>query len=247
MKSLFLKLFLATLCLSLPLGARAETTVGAGVSVSTSPYRHAGLSWNPVPLLAYEGENFYLRGVKAGYKLYHNENLEFSLFARYDQLHFDASDNNNHAMKQLKDRDSSVSVGAAARIVTPIAMFYADVAVDALNNSKGVTASLGLMKSWDFGSMQLIPTVGVRAYNRMYNNYYFGVSDGESRRSGIRTYRAASGLEPYAGLTMNYKFTESVGGLLGAQISYLPATVRNSPMVNADTSVNLTCGVTYSF
>lgn len=240
-------LALSAVLLSPGLASADEVTIGAGINVTSSPYRSMDYAWNPIPLLAYEGEYFYLRGAKAGIKVLNTDMLEVSAFARYDPMNFDASHSNDWRMKQLHDRDASVSAGIAARLKTPWLMLMGDVGVDVLDKSRSLTAKVAVAQSWEFGGLEVIPSLGLHLYNHMYNIYYYGVTAEESRASGLKTYRPGGGIEPYVGLTMNYSVTEAVEVLTGVEWTRLSSSARNSPMVDAESTVGLTLGVLYSF
>ena len=54
-------------CPTLPFDG--ELTLGAGGSVSSSPYKGYGPDWLPFPMITYEGERFFIRGYTAGVKI----------------------------------------------------------------------------------------------------------------------------------------------------------------------------------
>lgn len=238
--------FLGAALLATPAQAD-QTTIGAGLSISSSPYKTTNYNWNPIPLLAYEGEYFYLRGVTAGFKALNTDSLEVSIFARYDHLFFDASKNNDRQMKRLDDRNASVSAGVAAHFTTPYVMLYGNLGVDVLDNSRSLTADLGARQPFAFGDLRVTPALGIKAYNHMYNIYYYGVSLNESHRSGMKDYRPSGGFEPYLGLTLDYTFGNGLDALVGAQWSRISDEARDSPMVDKTSTVNFNLGLMYSF
>lgn len=240
-----LALFLAVLLL--PSAAMAETTIGGGIGITTSPYKSMKMAWDPVPMLAYEGDSFYLRGLTGGYKFFATDVIELSAFVRYDSLHFNASDSGDTALKRLDDRRASASGGVEARLMTQVGTFAANVAVDMLRRSKGLTAEARYSNTWNFGPMGIVPSVGVRLFNDQYGDYYYGVSRKESWRSGLTAYEAGGGAEPYAGVMMTYGFTEQFRLLAGTRLTLLSPHAQHSPMVNKTATVNLTFGLTYSF
>jgi hypothetical protein len=56
------------------------------------------------------------------------------------------------------------------------------------------------------GGLTLTPGIGVQYSSENYNDYYYGVSKNESRRSGLKTYGADDGWDPYLELTASYNF-----------------------------------------
>jgi outer membrane protein len=199
------------------------------------------------PLLAYEGKYAYIRGFTAGVKLINLEVLEFSIFAGYDDTSFDSSDSSDSRLRRLKDRHPGITAGTEARLVTPYVLLHASAERNISGQSNGLIATVGGLTSLEFGAMEFIPTFGIRWNDGEYNDYYYGVSGKEARKSGLDEYRAGSGFSPYFGLTMDYSLTENWEIICGWELAFLSDTVKNSPMTGADHVQNLTLGVSYTF
>lgn len=227
--------------------ALAEKTLGAGLSIQSSPYKSTSVAWDPIPLLAYEGNFFYVRGTRAGFKAFSSETLELSAFLRYDAMSFTSADSDDGGMRRLDNRHSSMSGGVAAQVITPAGMLYGNLAMDLLGNSKGFMADVGFGQSWEFGAMEILPRAGARFYDQRYNRYYYGISESEARTSGLSRYRPDGGVEPYAGLSFDYSLSEALEVLAGAEASLLSREARNSPMVDKEGTVDFYFGLTYSF
>ncbi len=58
--------------------AEDQWTVGAGVGVINSPYKQYDRDVYPVPVVTYEGDNFWFRGLGGGYYLW-NDNADKTL------------------------------------------------------------------------------------------------------------------------------------------------------------------------
>ena len=56
------------------------------------------------------------------------------------------------------------------------------------------------------GNLTLTPGIGVEWNSDNQNEYYYGVSRHESRRSGMRSYDPDSSWNPYLELSANYRF-----------------------------------------
>lgn len=52
--------------------AESQWTVGAGVGVINSPYKQYDRDVYPVPVITYEGENVWFRGLGGGYYLWND-------------------------------------------------------------------------------------------------------------------------------------------------------------------------------
>lgn len=87
------------------------------------------------------------------------------------------------------------------------------------------------------GNLTLTPGIGVEWNSDNQNEYYYGVSRHESRRSGMRSYDPDSSWNPYLELSANYRFLGdwSVYGV--ARYTRLSDEITDSPMVDKSGAV----------
>lgn len=222
-------------------------SIGIGGYVSDSPYKNYDLEWMPLPLVYYEGEYVYLRGTAAGLKLVNRKHVEVSVFAGYDDTSFDASSTSHKALGRLRDRHAGIELGAEARVLTPAGMLFANAAGDILGHSNGMRGTMGWSNSWEHGAFELAPSAGMHWKDSKYNDYYYGVSGGESRKSGLATYDAGADVSPFVGLTLSYDITDSWGVFCSGEVVFLSNTVRDSPMVDASRVHSAMFGLMYGF
>ncbi len=69
--------------------------------------------------------------------------------------------------------------------------------VTTLDNSNGFIWDLAWLYRYTNGALTLTPGIGVQYNSENYNDYYYGVSKNESRRSGLKSYSADDGWNPY--------------------------------------------------
>lgn len=246
----FLTALLALLLLSLQTAtavAEDEFSIGIGTNVSVSPYRNYDIQWMPLPIISYEGDYAYIRGASAGFKFVSLEFLELSAFAAYDGTEFDHHDTDNNQLNKLDDRYSSLAAGLGARLLTPAGMFHAKIAGDVLGNSDGFTGDTGWVYSWEHGPVELMPSLGLYWNSDKYNDYYYGVSGKEAKKSGLDRYSASGGFSPYVGFTVDVEFLENWDVFCNVEVTFLDKEIRDSPMVNKSHTESLTTGITYSF
>lgn len=224
-----------------------EFSIGLGGKVGVTPYKNYDTQWTPLPIVSYEGKYAYVRGFTAGAKLINLDFLEFSIFAGYDDTSFNASDSSNRRLRKLSDRYSSAEAGLEVRLLTPYGMLHASGAQDMLGNSNGQSGTIGYMQSLEYGDLELIPSAGVQWSSGRYNDYYYGVSGRESRKSGLEAYDAGSGFSPYVGLTIDYSLTEAWEIFCSGELVFLSDAIRDSPMVGRKTTHSLMLGFSYTF
>jgi outer membrane protein len=242
-------LFMLLLPFVCPLRAVAgdDVSIGLGGRVNVTPYKCYGAQRTPFPIVSYEGRYAYVRGYTAGLKLANLEFLEFSVFGEYDDTSFSASDSSDKRLRKLSDRYSGVAAGLEGRLLTPYGMLHASGSQDVMGHGKGQSIAMGYMHSLEYGDFEFIPAAGLRWSSGAYNDYYYGVSGSESRKSGLEAYEAGSGFSPYVGLTVDYGIADAWDAFCGGELVFLNSAVRNSPMVDRETTYGLTLGFSYTF
>ena len=221
--------------------------IGLGGSVITSEYRDTRLAGSTLPLLGYEGERFYLRGVSGGVHLFRTEWFEINAQLSYLPQHFYADDSDDRRMRRLDDRYSSLLAGLNSRIVTPVGLVGLTASTDVLGYSNGVIVDGSYSLPFELGPLALVPTAGLQWTDVNYNDYYYGIKDSEARASGFSAHDPGSGVSPYAGLTARMRFSEHVSGFASARALFLNQEITDSPMVDSSEKYTLSLGVMYKF
>ena len=214
--------------------AESQWTVGAGAGVINSPYKQYDRDVYPVPVVTYEGDNFWFRGLGGGYYLWNDTADKLSIMAYYDPTHFKPGDSDSNALRQLDKRRSSLMAGLS----------YVH---NTLDNSNGFIWDLAWLYRYTNGAVTLTPGIGVQYSSENYNDYYYGVSKAESRRSGLKSYSADDGWDPYLELTASYNFLGDWNVYGTGRYIRLSDEVKDSPMVDKSWSGIFSVGVTYKF
>jgi outer membrane protein len=116
-----------------------------------------------------------------------------------------------------------------------------------MDESGGVMGEVSYFHPIRMERLTLTPSVGVFYSDESYNDYYYGVSGNESRRSGLDEYKAGDSWTPYVGLAAKYQLTQSLFLNASAVYTVLPDDVKNSPMIDRDDSFALMTGMTWRF
>lgn len=221
--------------------------VGIGGTVITSEYKDTRLAGSTLPLLGYEGEHLYLRGVSGGLHLYRTSWFEFNAQLSYLPQHFYADNSDDWAMRRLDDRYSSMLAGLNTRIMTPYGIVTATASTDVLGYSNGVIVDASYSYPFRLSRVALVPTVGLQWTDVNYNDYYYGVAASEARKSGFSEYTPDGCVSPYAGVTARMQFTDHVSGFASARALFLNQEITDSPMVDTSEKYSLSLGVMYKF
>jgi outer membrane protein len=225
-----------------------EFSLGVGAMVTASPYVETQARVLPVPVLGYEGEHGYFRGLAGGVYLWNDERHTLSVNAYYLPLQYDPDDSDNGAMKRLDKRRSTLMAGMGYRYKHPgLGQLRLEISGDTLNNSNGILGDIGYLYPITLGAWRLAPGAGVTWTSGNHNDYYYGISASESARSGLAQYQPGSSWTPYVEMSVNYRFNENWRAFFIARGIALSSEVRNSPMVSDDVSGMLMTGASYVF
>lgn len=230
--------------------AHADGTwsVGAAALVTPDPYiGYKSKVW-PVPMLGYEGDSFYFRGLSAGYYLWNDATDKLSLTAFYSPLHFRAKDSDDARLKKLDNRNATLMAGVSwQHDMADFGALRMILAGDTLDNSNGITWDNGWLYRYTLSRWLITPALGIQWNSANHNNYYYGVSSDESRRSGLSTWDAGSSWNPYVELTVNYAITDNLSVYGMGRYVRPGKAIKDSPMVDSSWTGALLTGVTYKF
>lgn len=222
-------------------------SVGAGVGVLETPYKDYDRDVVPVPVITYEGDDFWFRGLGGGYYLWNDESDKLSITAYYSPFEFKPKDSDNWQLRRLDKRKATLMAGLSYVHNTQYGFLRTSLAGDTLDNSNGISWDLAWLYRYTNGGLTLTPGIGLEWSSENMNEYYYGVSGKESRRSGLDRYDPDSDWSPYLELSASYKLTDawSVYGI--GRYTHLSSEVKDSPMVDKSWAGALSAGVTYSF
>ncbi|WP_099704848.1 MULTISPECIES: MipA/OmpV family protein [unclassified Erwinia] len=222
-------------------------TLGASVFYSESPYNSGKNRYYPVPLIDYEGDNFYFHSLAGGYYLWKTPQDRLSLILTASPQQFDPDDARSNAMRALDKRRLTMMGGVAYRHSASWGMVRTALIGDMLNNSNGIQWDMAYLYRFEFGRIGLTPGVGAVWSSKNQNRYYYGISDHESARSGLSRYHPGDSWNPYLELTADYRLTDSWRATLAARYTRLDSEITDSPMVNKHGQANIWTGISYTF
>lgn len=251
MKNLILSslmLVSAGACASADAPGDIDSGFRAGIAAgwTSGPYRNYTDSII-LPAFSYEGNILYLRGEQAGIKLYRTQSDEITLSASLLPLRFKASDAGSHSMRALNDRKLSAMAGLGWTHTAEWGVATLTVRQRITGNKEGFTVGGSYGYPLHAGSLTVIPSVGAEYSNAELNDNYFGITQGESSRSGLRQYHAGSGTSPFVSLLAVYPLTQRIDITGGAKLTRLSDAVHNSPMADDRYTYTFITSLTYRF
>lgn len=227
--------------------ADSPWSLGAAALVTPNLYKGDQDRVYPVPMVGYEGDSFYLRGLTAGYYLWNDQTDKLSVTAYYSPLFFRAKDSNLHSMRQLSNRYATLMAGLSYAHYTQYGFLRTVLAGDTLDNSNGVTWDTAWLYRYTTDRLTFTPGLGITWSSENQNEYYYGISKNESQRSGLNSYDPDSSWAPYIELSVNYKLTDNWNVFGMGRYIRLANEVTDSPMVDKEWTGVLMTGITYTF
>ncbi|MCT4712980.1 MipA/OmpV family protein [Enterobacteriaceae bacterium H11S18] len=227
--------------------AEGPWSLGAAVLVTPNPYKGDQDRVYPVPMIGYEGEDFYLRGFNAGYYLWNDKTDKLSAVIYYDPLHFRPKDSNYRNLRALDSRKATMMAGLSYVHNTEYGFLRTVLAGDVLDNSNGINWDTAWLYRYNADRLTLTPGIGVQWSSENQNEYYYGVSKKESSRSGVSSYDPSNGWSPYVELSVNYKLTDDWNVFGMGRYIRLSDEVNDSPIIDRQWTGVLLTGITYSF
>ncbi len=227
-----------------------DFSLGLTAGWSSKLYRQVDENKNNLvfPNVDYDAGRFWFHGLSAGYDILHTPSDRISVLGYYLPLSFKASDSHSDAMRQLKNRRSTLMTGLSySHDSIGMGRFETTLATDSLDTSNGFHWSSSWSYPVQFGLLSVEPALGFNWNDRKFNKYYYGISTEEAQRSGLRKYTPDESVTPYAELNVNYTLTENWNIYGGARYTLLPDEVKNSPMVEKDSLLSLWTGFSYTF
>lgn len=226
-----------------------DLTVGVLANFTASEYASDD-KLSAFPLVLYDDDRLYFEGSEAGVYALKNQHHWVRVGLSYEGRSFDPDDAKTQALKGLNKRKGSVSVHASYTYINPkFGGIELKATTDVLDNSDGQTLSLAHRSRFKFyqDTLTIYPKFGLTWYSDDYNNYYYDISPQEAERTGVNGYTAKSGVSPFVAVSARYQFTPKVGLFANQRLEWLSSTQKNSPMVDDNTRLTTSLGLTYDF
>ena len=219
-------------------------TFGLIAADRDAPYAGLDEDLLVVPLVRFEGERSYLRGLRAGWRLRASDGHELVLIGQARLDGYDAND--SPVLAGMADRRASLDVGLASTWTSKtFGALELAAMTDALDRSGGseLAASWNLM--FRAGDWTVIPGASLRWQDADLVDYYYGVRAGEAL-PGRPAYRGDAALTPDVSLLATRPFADRWTVFVRASHAWLPSEITGSPIVDRDRSTALFVGLGWS-
>lgn len=219
-------------------------TLGALAIDRDAPYRELDEGLLVVPLVRFEGERAYLRGLRGGIRLVESPGYELAVFAQARLDGYDAKD--SPYLAGMDDRRASLDLGVGSTWTSQtLGALELSAAVDALDRSGGYELAASWTGRFTAGSWTLFPGASLRWQDAKMVDYYYGVRASEAV-TGRAAYSADAALTPDVSLLATRPLGKRWNVFARASHARLPSQVTNSPLVDRNGSTTLFLGLGYS-
>lgn len=227
-------------------------SVGAAAIIQDNGYAGEGTRVQPIPLVTFEGERFYFRGITAGWRAFAGESLELDVIGKFRFDGFTVDDlgrkelaANGVDIALLEDRDLAIDLGLAMKWSGGFGEIEMELLADATDTSGGQEVSLQYGYPFQVGKGRLTPNIGASWRSKDNANYYFGTLDEEVAR-GVVDYKPGAVTIGHVGVDYFRPIGEKWAMLAFAKYSVLPDEIKDSPLIEADTDRNAQLFVGFS-
>ncbi len=211
MKNLFLFILF---CLNM---YAIEKNIAFGIYGQDGQYKGQGIQYYPNIVVTYG--NYYLEGLEIGKVLY-NEKYKLTTFFKYETVTGFNSKDLELQYRELDDRKAPLLFGFRGKKqlgkITYITELFSDFRSESLAGGLGVSRTFRPHKA-----LFLIPSIKAFYYQDKYTNYYYGISEEESLRTGIEKKDTTEGARLEISLDTLLFFSESLGFALRTTYEFI--------------------------
>lgn len=245
-KKNFQQLMLLLFLCSTTVTAFADS-LGIGISWSKSPYKGYGGQTEPLPQIDIDNGRFFIDDLSIGAYLYKTDKQEITVDLSYLPQQFKPKDSDNAKLKKLDKRHPTAVAELGYSLTTSIGNFSASMGADVLDNSNSLLMDASYNFALSGDKWTVLQTIGLGWANSNHNDYYYGISHQEAKRSDLPAYHAKSSFTPYVAITGNYKMTKHINGFAGVRVDKLTGDVKHSPMTEHSVIPSIFAGMNYQF
>lgn len=213
--------------------------IAVGIRDAAIPFKTKEKSVQDViPLLFYDGDLFFIRGLTGGVKVYSNDAWQFSLIGQY--RYFDIPDDYQNLVQ-----GNALDIGGQLKYRFSKNL---EANFEALSDQHSrLYTSLNTRYYWKAGSWELFPYADLRYKSADFNDYYYGLDgfNDPAIPASILNNKIGSAFDLRVGSELRYHVTSNLYLLGRAQFTALDSKTRNSSSIEDGTYGELYMGVAF--
>ncbi|MCW9014223.1 MAG: MipA/OmpV family protein [Gammaproteobacteria bacterium] len=213
--------------------------IAIGIRGATIPFKtEEEIVQDVIPLLYYDGDLFFIRGLSGGVKIYNNDAWQFSLLGKY--RYFDIPAENQNLVQ-----GNALDIGGQLK-------YYFNNNLEAnfeilSDQDNRYYTSLNTRYYWKSDSWELFPYVDLRFKSADFNNYYYGL-DGFSEPanpSSTLNNKIGSAFDMTVGSELRYHVMSNFYLIGRAQYTALDSKTRNPISIEDGTYGEIYMGIAF--
>lgn len=225
-------------------------TFGAAFISNNLAYRGADADTIIVPAIGYEGENYFIRGLSAGRSLVRTREQQAWVALTLDLSRFQPGETSDPQMQLLERRNFNAQLGVGYRYqLGRPGNISVTLSTDVTGRHDGQRGQLQYsiplnrpMQAW-----QVSPNIGVNYASSRYVDYYYGISEAESTRSGLPAFAGSDAFSPFIGISGYQYFNERLSLAGGFTLTRSASAIADSPMVTRGSYRTIFATLQYRF
>lgn len=240
-------IFLICLLFTCQLFANEQDKSGIGIGgiISESKYKGIDKETTVIPLIKYNANNFYIKGIEFGYKEIDTESFKLNYILAPKLSHYDSGD--SPYLEGMDDREMTVEAGVSLVYKLPLISLGTKIKFDTLGVHKGYDIGFRIGSFLPLSKIFFISP----SYSKVYlssnlANYYYGVKSSEET-STREAYNVGKTTMNIYGITFIYKLTKDINTNLTITQTKLSDDIKDSPIIKDKDFNTLIMGVSYTF
>lgn len=224
-------------------------SAGGGLVWIRSPYKGHDDYILPFPSVQVDTKYFFIKGLSLGLNLYKDDagEHELTLGVMPGSLIFDPDKTDEFRLKFLDKRDISLDAYIQYIRTFNFGSFGAKIYMDVLGNADGFGIDGFYKLPIYINNFTLSPGVGINFTSEERNQYYYGVSLAESKRSGVIAYEPEASITPFVFVEASLLTENGLTLFALAKYSFYSDEITDSPMVGEDHGLIVSAGAMYNF
>lgn len=220
--------------------------VGSKVILRNEPYKGVDHKFLPLPYLVMRRGNFFIDGLKVGYRMAEGTSGSFDLIITPRLEGFDADDST--ILNGMGDRNFTIDAGISMVLKQGTFNFNFSVLNDIVNKSKGSEVIASISHTYILTDKKLIvtPDIGLRLQSENLINHYYGVNNNQAK-PGRPAYTGESTMNYTASLDLIYSLNKRSNLFMAVEYEGFGDDVYDSPLVDKERVISILLGYGWQF
>jgi outer membrane protein len=220
--------------------------VGFGSLVRTEPYKDIKSSVLPLPYLIMRRGNFFVTGLKAGYRLLEGNQSNFDVIFKPRLEGFEAPE--SAFFDGLDDRDFSLDGGIATMWRQGLVEFNLSAVTDLLHKNDGREVKASVGKTYNLINQMTLftPSIGLKWKSDKLVNYYYGVASPQVTLDRP-AYTGEATMNYTAAVNATYAATKRSTLFADVEYEHFGPNISDSPLVDDEHKISIFLGYGWQF